>query len=78
MATSCKLYTNSQWMECDDMMLSHHLQLDVACGFLMQLIGFNLFFGYKLQLQIETFLLMNYNAINKTYLSLECNIHNIW
>jgi hypothetical protein len=30
MATSCKLYTNSQWMKFD-MMLNHHLQLDVAC-----------------------------------------------
>jgi hypothetical protein len=45
MVSSCKLYTNGQWMkvymltiyiihvECDDIMLSHHLQLYVACDF---------------------------------------------
>jgi hypothetical protein len=45
MVSSCKLYTNGQQMkvymltiyiihvECDDIMLSHHLQLHVACDF---------------------------------------------
>jgi hypothetical protein len=67
MVTSCKLYTNSQWMKCD-MMLSHHLQLDVACDVFNATNWLQLIFGCKLQLQIESFLLMNYNAINKTYL----------
>jgi hypothetical protein len=45
MVSSCKLYTNGQWMkvhkltvyiihvECDDIMLKHHLHLNVACDF---------------------------------------------
>ncbi len=45
MVTSCKLYIDGQWLrvymltiyiihvECDDIMLSHHLRLDVACNF---------------------------------------------
>jgi hypothetical protein len=46
MVSSCKLYMNGQWVkmymltvyiihvECDDIMLSHHLQLDVAYNFI--------------------------------------------
>jgi hypothetical protein len=46
MVSSCKLYMNGQWMkvymlivyiihvECDDIMLSHHLRLDVAYNFI--------------------------------------------
>jgi hypothetical protein len=46
MVSSCKLYMNGQWMkvymliayiihvECDDIILSHHLQLDVAYNFI--------------------------------------------
>jgi len=45
MVSSCKFYTNGQWMkmymmiiyiihaECDNIMLSHHLQLDGARDF---------------------------------------------
>jgi hypothetical protein len=46
MVSSCKLYMNGQWMkvymltiyiihvECDDIMLSHHLRLNVAYNFI--------------------------------------------
>jgi hypothetical protein len=45
MVISCKLYIDGQWIkvymliiyiihvECDDIMLNHHLRLDVACDF---------------------------------------------
>jgi hypothetical protein len=45
MMISCKLYIDGQWMKvdmlivyiihmkCDDIILNHHLQLDVACKF---------------------------------------------
>jgi len=73
MVSSCKLYMNGQWMkvymltiytihvECDEIMLNHHLQLDVACdftyatnGILVVHIGCNLFlvasYNHKLKL----------------------------
>jgi hypothetical protein len=61
MVSSCKLYMKGQWMkvymltvyiihvECDDIMLNHHLWLDVACnltyatnGILVVHVGYNL------------------------------------
>jgi hypothetical protein len=73
MVNNYKFYTNGQWMkvymlticiinvECDDIMLSHHLQLDVTCHFiyitkvpLVVHVGCNLFlvanYNHKLRL----------------------------
>jgi hypothetical protein len=68
MVSSCKLYMNSQRMnvymlivyiiqvECDDIMLNHHLWLDVACDFTYATNGILIIhFGCNL------FLVVNYN-----------------
>jgi hypothetical protein len=77
MVSSCKLYTNGQRMkvyiltvyiihvECDDIMLSHHLWLDVTCdfayasnGILIVQVSYNLFLVTNFNHKIEAFLLM--------------------
>jgi len=75
MVNSCKLYTNGQQMkvyiltiyiihvECDDIMLNHHLQLNVACNFiyatngiLVVHVGYNLILIVNYSLKLKLFL----------------------
>jgi hypothetical protein len=74
MVSSCKLFTNGQRMklymfiiyiihvECDDIILSHHLQLHVACNFtyvingiLVVHVGCNFFLVAKYSTKLRLF-----------------------
>jgi hypothetical protein len=79
MVISCKFYMVGQWIkvymltkymiyvECDDIILSHHLQPNVECNFIDTTNGiWVVHVSCKLQSQIETFLVVILGALRFT------------
>jgi hypothetical protein len=71
-------------VKCVSIMANHHLWLDVGCNFIYATIGFfyymcwlQLIYIHKLQLQIDTFLLMKHSPSHKLYLTLTWLLENL-
>jgi hypothetical protein len=74
MVSSCKLYTNDKktkvymltiyiiHVECNDIMLNHHLQLDVACNFTYATNGI-----LVVHVGCNLFLIANYNPKSRLF-----------